>query len=221
VTELGSGRPWRTPTCKTNGSATSCACASGCHASRLLRTGSATAADLAGPGAVTGWRGPARATAGTHPAFPSRQSPTASQNLHPTSILVLKCKYVPNPLRGNVVCQTRPPSNYVVREIRHKLLLVPQLLNQRTRHVCRPACELLRSSCSPPLSSPSSRGGHCSGKHENQDPPSPPKTTRVRALTKTKRPVGCDTELSEIMLLSAPQPSPHERIIPVTNWLSE
>ncbi len=63
--------PWRTPTCKTNGSATSCACASGCHASRLSRTGSATAADTTGPGTVTGWRGPARATAGTHQAFPS------------------------------------------------------------------------------------------------------------------------------------------------------
>jgi hypothetical protein len=64
--------PWRTPTCKTNGSATSCACASGCHASRLSRTGSATAADTAGPGTVTGWRGPARATAETCDRAPAR-----------------------------------------------------------------------------------------------------------------------------------------------------
>jgi hypothetical protein len=49
------------------------------HASPFSRTGSATAADTTGPGTMTGWRGPARATAGTHPAFPSRQSPcTAS-----------------------------------------------------------------------------------------------------------------------------------------------
>jgi hypothetical protein len=61
--------------CKTNGSATSCACASGCHASRLSRTGSATAADTAGPGTVTGWRGPAKATAGTHPAFLRDRAP--------------------------------------------------------------------------------------------------------------------------------------------------
>jgi hypothetical protein len=60
--------PGRTPTCKTNGSATTCACASGCPASRLSRTGSATAADTAGPGTVD-WV--ERATAGTHPAFPS------------------------------------------------------------------------------------------------------------------------------------------------------
>jgi hypothetical protein len=68
--------PWRTPTCKTNRSAASCACASGDPASRLSRTGSATAADTAGPGTATGWRGPARATAGTHrPAFPRDKAP--------------------------------------------------------------------------------------------------------------------------------------------------
>jgi hypothetical protein len=80
VPELGSGRPvcahGERSRVQDERFRHTCACVSGYHASRLWRTGSATAADTLDPGTVTGWREPARATAGTHrSAFPSRQSP--------------------------------------------------------------------------------------------------------------------------------------------------